>query len=123
MLAERLSSLEQTRAVSAGSPGKPLKLCRGASSTEWQAVSSSQLRVTVDMSQCGFKTRPVIVSSLSGAARHTRLLGGSNPAPPSNGKSEAQAFDITISDAGNQALDPVGAIADGWQVTWAAVGD
>ena len=125
VLAERLSSLEQVRAVSAASPGKPLKLCRGSTTpldTAWQ-LEGRALRVTVDISRCGFKARPVILSGLYGTARHERMLGGSNPAPPTGGKDEAQAFDISISDPNNQALDPVAANADGWHVTWAAVGD
>lgn len=125
-LATRLMTLEQSRVQSAGSPGKVLKLCRGqtpVSATDWRVVGSSQLQVTVDMSSCGFSARPVIVSSLGGAARHTRLIGGSTTAPPTGGKTEAQAFDVTISDPGNQALDPVNANADGWHIAWAAVGD
>jgi len=126
-LATRLTGIEQARVLSAGSPQKPLKLCRGStpvSDTQWHAGnSSSQLQVTVDIARCGFSAPPVILSNLSGVARHNRILGGSNPAPPSGGKSEAQAFDITISDASNGTLDPVSANADGWHIAWAAVGD
>ena len=125
-LATRLMAMEQQHVQSAGSPAKPLKLCRGTtpvSDTDWRLLGSSQLQVTVDMSRCGFTVPPIVLSSLSGAARHARMLGGGNPAPPSGGKSEAQAFDVTISDPSLQALDPVSANADGWHIAWAAVGD
>jgi hypothetical protein len=125
-LATRLMDIEQTRVQSAGSPTKPLKLCRGTTpvaGTDWKVVNGSQLRVTVDMSSCGFSAHPVILSSVSGNARHMRLLGGGNTAPPSGGKSEAEAFDVTVSDPSNLSLDPVSANADGWHIAWAAVGD
>jgi hypothetical protein len=122
-LADRIDALEHTRVVTNGAD-TPLHLCRGTTpigGTDWQQPTSGQLRVTVDIGSCGFATRPLIVSVLSGAARHNRVEGGSNPAPPT-GKDESKAFDIVLYDPSGQA-DPVSANADQWHIAWIAVGD
>lgn len=123
-LADRLAAIERTRVISLDHPDKPLRLCRGTTpigGTDWQLVNASTMRVTVDISSCGFAVRPLIMSELSGAARHNRIVGGSNPAPPS-GLPENQAFDIELYDSTQQA-DPVSANADQWHIAWVAIGD
>lgn len=122
-LADRLDALEHTRVQTSGAAAPP-HLCRGTTpigGTDWVQLSPGKMRVTVDIASCGFGSRPVIVSSLSGAARHNFVEGGSNPAPPT-GKDEAKAFDIVIDDPSGQA-DIVSANADQWHIAWIAVGD
>jgi hypothetical protein len=124
-LATRLSAIERQRVVTNGHDTGPLHLCRGQTSiggTDWKLQSSTELRVTVDISSCGFAARPLILSELVGREGHSRTLGGSNPTPPTGNFTEAQAFDIVISDA-TQSLDPVNANADQWHIEWIAVGD
>jgi hypothetical protein len=122
-LSDRLDALERTRVLTSGADA-PARLCRGTTpigGTDWVQVSSGKLRVTVDISACGFATRPVVMSVLGGAARHNFVEGGSNPGPPI-GKDEAKAFDIVIDDPTGQA-DIVSANADQWHIAWIAVGD
>lgn len=124
-LAERLGAIERTRVIGLGSPGKPLRLCRGTTpvgGTDWQLVNATTMRTTVDISRCGFTIRPLIFSELSGSAQHTHVVGGSNPAPPAGGLEESQAFDVFIHDDSQQA-DPVNANADQWHIAWIAIGD
>lgn len=122
-LGDRLDALEQTRVLTSGE-GAPLHLCRGTTpigGTDWVQLSPGKMRVTVDISSCGYATRPLIVSVLSGAARHNFVEGGSNPAPPT-GMDESKAFDIVVNDPSGQA-DVVDANADQWHIAWIAVGD
>jgi hypothetical protein len=124
-LAARLMALETSRVITEGNPSKPLHLCRGTTpvgGTPWHLLGGSQLQLTVDISSCGFSLRPLIMCQLVGLAHHSQTLGGSNPAPPSGGKKDAEAFDVLVTDT-TGSVDPVSANADQWHIAWIAIGD
>eukprot|EP01025_Chloroclados_australasicus_P052298 TRINITY_DN6090_c0_g1_i1.p1 TRINITY_DN6090_c0_g1~~TRINITY_DN6090_c0_g1_i1.p1 ORF type:complete len:203 (-),score=-10.82 TRINITY_DN6090_c0_g1_i1:300-851(-) len=55
-------------------------VCGGSTpkcSTDWEVYSSVGIKLTIDISKCGFASTPYLVSSLHGHTRHWVSTGGS----------------------------------------------
>ena len=109
----------------------PLRLCRGSTptgNTAWAVYngSTSALSLNVDMTSCGFTSKPIVFPVLAGASNHWLTTGGSNPYPPATGSNltDATGFTIFINYTGG-TVSPATANSSGlqWHVDWVALGN
>jgi len=102
-------------------PGREecMKVCAGSTgrtTTDWTSFSSDGVYYDVDISDCGFKTIPIVTTAVEGSSWHYKALGTS-----SIYNSSPSAFRINLV---NMYSNPQGGKAEGWKwnVEWIAVG-
>eukprot|EP01025_Chloroclados_australasicus_P035089 TRINITY_DN3582_c0_g1_i1.p4 TRINITY_DN3582_c0_g1~~TRINITY_DN3582_c0_g1_i1.p4 ORF type:complete len:121 (-),score=0.25 TRINITY_DN3582_c0_g1_i1:249-611(-) len=92
------------------------RICSGRTSacnTAWNYYSSDGIKVTVDISKCGFTSEPVVTCSLHGQTSHWTASGGSQPYKLTN-----KSFDIYIKQA---SITADLARERCWHIHWIAV--
>lgn len=138
-------ALEAARATSAGGPldarlaaleaSLPrdatggLHVCSGSTvpgNTAWTGYPTSsptQIYVQIDTSACGFKNRPIYLTSLGGKSSHWTTTGAAQPYEITDPVTPYQkAFRIYINNLpGN--VTPADANTNGWYVQWIGIGN
>jgi hypothetical protein len=83
-------------------------------STNWQVHTPSSLRLDVDVASCGFKSTPIIISSIGGASSQWETTGANNQY-----YNTKDGFSVYVNGPGSYSI--ANANAWSWHINWIAM--
>ena len=104
-----------------------LHVCSGSTppgNTAWMVYGDTpptQIFVNVDTSACGFKNRPIYLTSIGGTTSHWTTTGGSEPYEVKDFTYQ-KGFRIYLNN-GSGGVSPATANTNGWYVQWIGIGN